>query len=1548
MKNNITPLKIIENAKNQGIVLCVHNGKLAIKKDKNIKLSKEFLKVIQKNKKELLLFFKEVNFYEEKIKKVELSNRYEISNAQRRILFLCQLKERSITYNVPNHFVLEQIYDVKNFKRAINEVIERHEILRTIFTIDEKGNGWQYILRADELNFSLYEKDYTKEKEALKKANEYIQLDSVKPFNLKKGPLLRASLLKIDENKYIFYYNLHHIITDGWSMEVLAKDVKAYYQAFSYGTKVKLLPLEIQYKDYTIWQKNQLESKKFKVHKDYWVSKLEKKIRRIKLPFQKEERIPSFEGKSIQVFISEEETQKLRNFTIESRESLFLGVFTVWNILLYQYTGEEEITLGNPVVGRNHTDLQNQIGFYVNTLALRNTIKSEESFKTIFQKVAIATREAYSHQMYPFDKVMEDLKELNGTENIDLFNILIDYHGVSYSTMNMENNEITEFGNTLIKFNVEIHVKEINKGISITLNYNKQLYDDIVMKQLLTNYKTLFNKVLLNKDKEIGLVNLLTESELIKLQNEAIGEIINFSNNETVLTQFEEQVLKTPTEIALRYNEETLTYLELHEKSSQLANCLLQEYGIKKGDCIGIYLNREINYIIAIWGILKAGAIYIPIDVNYPLSRKNYIVTDSKLQLLISDTNHVFDFDFFEGTVFALDVEFEAKKYDTTVNINITSKDAAYIIYTSGSTGSPKGVLISHLALNNYANFGKENYLKPSLRNYDFGWFTSPSFDLTITSLFLSIIKGGTIHIFSETLHTIKILESYLRQGISCIKLTPSHINLLKGFELEETTLEMVVVGGEALKKVQVDILLKLNPKITIYNEYGPTEATVGCMISEINSTNADKIITIGKPIQNVEIYILNKKQKLVSEGVLGELYIGGQGLALGYFNRPELTAEKFIQSPFIKGEHLYKTGDMATKLFDGNILYKGRNDEQVKINGYRIELQEIENALNSIKNIQQEAVLARENKEGDLQLVAYIKSNNQFSEKETQEELLKSLPEYMIPKIYINLEEMPLTQNGKIDKKALKNIDFLVNISKEYEEPETEIEKVLAKAWETVLKKDKVGKKDNFSLLGGDSIKLMHLIVHLKGEGYILGVLDSIQFPIMEDMAKVVFKERIKQNEDILNSENEIFEEPSVNIDVISENQRYFLQRPWDMITSQIIVLENYEKEVFEMEFKEIIKEHNSLAICFSKENDIIHQHDISIDELNIEFKHIWLNENLNNVYDQSHNFLKRKFNYFDDSACIRVFIATDIQEPDKAYARISIAHALIDIYSFEDICKAIQKTIKRKVIKLESNQTFGIWQQQFLKTDAAIQQRNWWKKQLSKSTIVEIQQSKSEVKLDYTVLQKTITGFEYKELKEIAKRFNMPLNAILMAAHHHLLNELKFSDSNLILTAVNGREDSYKGFDKKNFSGVLTNYLPLKSIEFKHTSFEKHIIEIYEQYIQARFYQKIPYETIRKDFLNHAEIDIENGVKGFFNFINKDSIDISIENLKSNEITIRKDKLFWNIVYGVGLICVVYKNGIELRLITPTELYEDDVYNEQFHNFLEPNFFNQFEKMI
>ncbi|MEP6931634.1 MAG: non-ribosomal peptide synthetase, partial [Flavobacterium sp.] len=511
--------------------------------------------------------------------------------------------------------------------------------------------------------------------------------------------------------------------------------------------------------------------------------------------------------------------------------------------------------------------------------------------------------------------------------------------------------------------------------------------------------------------------------------------------------------------------------------TDRLAYTLKENYNVESGDFVGIQLNRSEWVIISILGILKAGAVYIPIDSELPSDRKTYIFEDADLKLLITETAFIFDMDF-DGNIFSVDVEFDTNLEVEFEKQTILLQNQAYVIYTSGSTGNPKGVKIAHSSLTNYLLWGKNYYSANGSRNLDFGLFTSLSFDLTVTSLFLPLISGGTLTIFETTDDISQLLTAYVSSNISSIKLTPAHISILESLDLPATALELAIVGGEALLENQVRILQKLNPNIRIINEYGPTEATVGCIIYDVK--DAQETVLIGKPIANTQIYILDEFLNPCAIGVIGELYISGNGLATGYSNREDLTKEKFISNPFREDALMYKTGDLGKWLADGNIDYTGRIDDQVKIRGYRIELGELENSLSNIPQIKQSVVAVKEDN-GEKYLVAYYVADDTLDKNLIQTQLLEVLPDYMLPSYYIQLDSMPITTNGKVDKKLLPSVADADLIRTEYVAPTDEVESELVEIWQRVLNRDKIGITDNFFFLGGQSIKAIMVIAEIK-----------------------------------------------------------------------------------------------------------------------------------------------------------------------------------------------------------------------------------------------------------------------------------------------------------------------------------------------------------------------------------------------------------------------------------------------------------------------------------
>ncbi|QHI35400.1 Tyrocidine synthase 3 [Kordia antarctica] len=558
----------------------------------------------------------------------------------------------------------------------------------------------------------------------------------------------------------------------------------------------------------------------------------------------------------------------------------------------------------------------------------------------------------------------------------------------------------------------------------------------------------------------------------------------NVLENSSLIDLFTAQVEKTPTHIAIKADEVTYTYAALDELSNKLAQYLIREHKIAPNTIVAIKLDRNEWLLIAMLAVLKAGATYLPIEIKSAPEREQFILEDAKVAVLLCSSELLSETNF-TGKICTVDSDFDATKYtNETINKIDSNEQNAYIIYTSGSTGTPKGAIISHKSLINYLLWGKDYYLN-GLEEVSFGLFTSIAFDLTVTSQFLPLISGGTLTMYPSSYDIISTLKAYINTKQTCIKLTPAHIAVLDTLNLKSTQLKVAIVGGDVLHQSHVDILLNINPNMKIYNEYGPTEATVGCVVYEVVS---GQDIIIGKPIQNTQVYVLDENYLIVPKGVTGELCISGIGLAKGYFNNPELTKQKFIDNPFIKNQKLYKTGDLVKWVDKENLHFIGRTDDQVKIRGYRIELGEVEQQIIQKEHVKEVAVLVHEAEDGEKQLIAYITSAIGEDITDIRNFLLEKVPDYMVPSVFIQIENFPLTINGKIDKKKLiKTEGKTLSNTIAYVAPRNEIEEKLAVLWQEVLKQETIGIHDDFLSLGGQSIVAIKLITRIHREFEIL-----------------------------------------------------------------------------------------------------------------------------------------------------------------------------------------------------------------------------------------------------------------------------------------------------------------------------------------------------------------------------------------------------------------------------------------------------------------------------
>lgn len=1078
-------------------------------------MDKDLLIKLKANKEALVNFLSKHANVGKRITSIGYLENYPISHAQKRLWIQSQIEENSKSYHVCNQMQLEGDYDISLFESAVLKVIRRHEILRTVFKLNDDGEVRQWILNDTVLNFKVDYLDFTNEELAFEKAEKYISEDNDRLFDLEKGPLLRVAFLKVAPESYIFYYNMHHIITDGWSLNILEKDLFAYYQAMKQGVECNLEHLPIQYKDYAYWQLSAIESGTYKKHQDFWTQQLSGDLPRLNLPaFTTRPMKVNNNGNILKTFLSADLTHKIKQFSAKNGGSLFMVLVPILKILLHKYTSQKDLIIGTVVAGREDSDLEDQIGFYVNTLVLRNQLDVNDSFSDFFEKVKQSSLEAFSHQIYPFDMLVSDLNLAHDNSRNYIFDIMVNLYNFSNASKELVidekmGNEIAGSGHTKTNFDLEIIFDEIGNSISFTTIYKTDIYDELIIKKFMNHFKQLAATIFEKTDVKIDNITYLSEFEKEKILSEFNDTAVVYHEKQDVVTLFEIQADKTPESIAVEFDAVKLSYAELNAHANALGYYLREKYNLQAEDFVGIKLDRSEQLIVSLLAVLKSGSAYIPIDSSYPQDRIDYIERNSNCKLIL-DAKVLQDFYVVQ------------KKYSqNNFQANFSSINAAYAIYTSGSTGTPKGVVINHSSLTNYLLWARNYYSSKGTRTLDFGLFTSLSFDLTVTSLFLPLISGGLLKVFRTTEDVSELLSHYLESGLKNIKLTPSHIRVIESLNFRTTSIELAIVGGEELLESQVEMLRKLNPGIRIINEYGPTEATVGCMVYDVIGQD----ILIGKPIANTQVYILDETLSLCGLGLTGELYFSGAGLARGYLNRTDLTEERFVSNPFLTKTLMYKTGDTGRWLPDNNVEYLGRIDDQVKIRGYRIELGDIETSLSKIEGIRQSVVAVKQD-DGEAVLVAYYVSDDALDKNDIQFELAQHLPNYMLPSYYIQLDTIPLTTNGKVNRKGLPEVSSEDIIQKEFVAPSTEVEVKLAEIWQKVLGLEKIGTDDNFFAIGGQSIKAIIIVAEIKKEFNVNMNLETIfSNPTIKFLAREI------NNQDWLNKE---FKEGNITDKVI------------------------------------------------------------------------------------------------------------------------------------------------------------------------------------------------------------------------------------------------------------------------------------------------------------------------------------------------------------------------------------------------------------------------------
>ncbi|MGO4773547.1 amino acid adenylation domain-containing protein, partial [Flavobacterium sp. W22_SRS_FK3] len=1018
--------------------------------------------------------------------------RIPLSFSQERLWFLDKL-QGSTDYHIPVVLRLEGSLDVSILEQTLQEIISRHEVLRTIL-LSEDGIGYQEVISSE--NWSLDRKIVLDELLLESNIRDFLK----KPFDLSNDYKLRCCLYDLGNGKYVLASVFHHIASDGWSGGVLVNEFMKLYNALHLDRTATLPKLSLQYADYAIWQRKYIADTVLEEQLSYWEEKL-KDVSTLSLPTDyARPSVHSTNGACISFLLDKTLTASLDSLCRSEGVTLFMFLLSAFKVLLSRYSGQSDICVGTPIANRTQLELEDMIGFFVNTIALRSDLSGDPSFSDLLAMVKKTTLEGYDHQLAPFEKVVDRVVTTREMAMSPLFQVLFVLQNTPDASreLNLENITISNynFDSITSQFDLMLNVFEDNNAISLEMSYCTALFDKETIERMLLHYQELLVSILNNITQPIGSLSMISAQEEYKLLNTFNDTILAYPKDKTIIDLFKEQVAKAPEAVALVYQGEKLSYKDLDERSNQLAH-YLKSNGVVENSRIGILFNRGFDMIIAIIGILKSGYTYIPLDPLLPSNRLSYILEDSSVDyVLYIDESLLFGLTVSEYTLLNTA---ESYTYPTSESLYKREVDSvAYVMYTSGTTGSPKGILISDENIITLINDPSSRIaIKASDRVLQ---WSNYAFDGSTYEIFGSLLSGASLYLIDnlEASDAGALSQIINKSELTIVFITTALFNSLADYNLSLlSSLRLLLFGGE---KVSVPPVRKMFAGLghnKIIHVYGPTETTVYAtcyVISEMPTTS--ETVPIGKPLTNTSLYVLNAHQELIPVGVIGELYIGGAGVAKGYLNQIELTNEKFITNPFISGEVIYRTGDLARWLPDGNIEFVGRGDDQVKIRGYRIELSEIENVLLSLDLVIQCRVLVQMDSSGNKRLVGYVVSEGALDKEKTEDQLKSILPEYMVPRLWVELDRIPLTSNGKLDKKALPEFDGSQLSKQDYVAPRNEKESQLVAIWESLLGVNKIGIYDNFFELGGHSLLVVQLISRLQALDFHILVKDIFAGP--------------------------------------------------------------------------------------------------------------------------------------------------------------------------------------------------------------------------------------------------------------------------------------------------------------------------------------------------------------------------------------------------------------------------------------------------------------------
>ncbi len=1415
------------------------------------------------------------------ISKRKASDILYLSLTQERLWLLHQLQPDTPLYNESSLLRFTGVLKTLALEKSINEIIKRHEILRTSFQIVDEQT-LQVI--APNLTFTLTTIELQTYSET--KVNQIVTEKARQPFDLSQAPLFRGTLIHLSEQEHILLLTKHHIISDGWSWQIFYRELAALYQGFCQDIPATLPELPIQYADFALWQRQYLNDKSHQL--TYWKQQLKDAPPILSLPTDYSRPAQqSFQGVRATIVIPQAIADAVKSFSQQESVTPFMVLLAAFKTLFYRYTGQTDLLVGTPVANRTHSEIENLLGCFVNTLVLRTDVSGEPSFRDLVKRVRDTALAAYTHQDFPFEQLVKELQPERTLSHTPLFQVMFVFQDAPMLALQLPDLTLAPLmvDNGTAKFDLTLYVEDTKQGLIGFLEYNSELFHADTVNRMLGHFQIILEGIIADSDRSIAKLPLLTPQEQTQL---LASQSINADYPAELCLHhlFEQQVQKTPDAVALVFENQQLTYAQLNIKANQLAH-YLQNQGVKSDTLIGICMERSLEMVIGILAVLKAGGAYVPLDSIYPAERLSFVLEDAQLKFTLTQQKHSHKLSNDKTELICLDTDREiiAQQFIDNPDSQATPSSLAYIIYTSGSTGKPKGVLVNHA--NVVRLFGAtDNWFKFNQQDV---WtlFHSIAFDFSVWEIWGALLYGGRLVVvpYEVSRSPQAFYELLSSCQVTVLNQTPSAFRqLIQVDESVATTeklkhLRYVIFGGEALE------LQSLQPWFERYgdkspqlvNMYGITETTVHVTYRPLTSADVTQAqgSVIGSPIPDLQVYLLDQNQQLVPMGVPGEMYIGGAGLARGYLNRKELTQQRFIFHPFVPGTRLYRTGDLARYLPNGELEYLGRIDNQVKIRGFRIELGEIEVILCQYPPVREAVVMVREDVPGDRRLVAYIvsKLDTNTTQTELRSFVKQHLPEYMIPSAFVLLDSLPLTPNGKIDRRALPAPEQTrPELEQTFVAPRNPTEAILAGIWVKILGIEQVGINDNFFELGGHSLLATQVISQVrKAFGLEIPLRHLFASPTIGELAKHIEKAKPK-----LNSVSSL-----VTVDrnqelplSFSQQRLWFLHQLDPDSTayncSDLVRLQGtLNVAALEESINEIVRRHEVLRTCFAVFEGRPIQKIIS--ELRIplpivDLQHLSVIEREKEVQRLEKENAQQPFD-LTQAPLLRLVLLRLSKE--EHILLVTMHHIISDAWSagvfISEVSALYEAFSNGKPYQLPELPIqyvdYTIWQQQWLQGERLDTQLTYWKQQLENAkTILELPTDKPRTQLQTSLGKKysfTLSPTLSNNLKSLSQQEGVTLFMTLLAAFNILLYHYTKQEDILVGSPIANRNRS----ELEGLIGFFVNTLVLRSNFSHNPSFKDLLQRVRETALGAYGHQDLPFEKLVAELqlertLNHSPL--------------------------------------------------------------------------------------------